>query len=394
MIRKNRHHAFSTGSSICRVLQLVCCACLALLINQSPVIAAQVEILTPRSGATVIARNPETHLVLRREATGKSGFVKVNTADGTLDPLISVDNGDYSYMHYRLPLKRGKNSFTLEPGGTRIELTYQQIQSDLVYKKAMAEKADFFHLDEQLPKSCQDCHDLGDSRTIEPVGLKQQESCAVCHPNIVNQGAWRHSTTINKQCLTCHLKSTKPWRIGLPVVKTQDICFGCHVGKKAWDTKPYVHGPVYIGGCTLCHNPHGEDYRYQLWAEGTRDLCVICHSDKDNLVTDNPKERVAYVHGIISGGGCVACHSPHASDQQYMINKPTNELCLGCHPQIALKVKGHPVANHPVSAPRERRRPGKELTCVSCHDPHGSENPLMLIKSPLGGQLCRVCHKK
>jgi predicted CXXCH cytochrome family protein len=77
-----------------------------------------------------------------------------------------------------------------------------------------------------------------------------------------------------------------------------------------------------------------------------------------------------------------------------MLKKPINELCSGCHPEVTLKSKGHPVANHPVAAPRELLRPGRKLTCASCHDPHGSNNQLMLIESLLGGRLCRGCHAK
>jgi predicted CXXCH cytochrome family protein len=77
-----------------------------------------------------------------------------------------------------------------------------------------------------------------------------------------------------------------------------------------------------------------------------------------------------------------------------MLKKPINELCSGCHPEVNSENSGHPVAKHPVTAPRERLRPGRELTCASCHDPHGSDNQFMLIKSPLGGQLCRGCHER
>ncbi|MDX2495612.1 MAG: cytochrome c3 family protein, partial [Desulfuromusa sp.] len=77
-----------------------------------------------------------------------------------------------------------------------------------------------------------------------------------------------------------------------------------------------------------------------------------------------------------------------------VLKKPINELCLGCHPGVALKTAGHPVANHPVSAPKDPRRRGRKLTCTSCHDPHGSAYQLMLIQEKLGGRLCRECHKR
>ncbi|MGK2945090.1 MAG: cytochrome c3 family protein [Desulfuromonadales bacterium] len=197
---------------------------------------------------------------------------------------------------------------------------------------------------------------------------------------------------MNQQCLTCHQQSAKPWGIGFPKVKSQELCFKCHTSKSSWFSREVIHGPLHLGGCTLCHNPHGENHRYQLWAEGSLALCITCHGDKQNLVSK--KDRVPYVHGILLGEGCVACHNPHASDQEFMLHKPINTLCLGCHSRQSKFSSGHPVPRHPVAGSAEHLRPGRELSCSSCHNPHGSSHKYMLIESIQGGRLCRVCHEK
>jgi len=365
---------------------------IAMIVPSRQALAATFEILTPQSGTTIIARNAETHLVLRQNLAGKSNIVRVRKFGSIIKPIVLSEGEEYEYVHFVLPLDKGKNSFSIEPDGPHIELIYRPVQTSVGLKSALSQNVSLFHLGSSLPASCQDCHQLIETGTISPVGLTKATSCADCHRNIADKGAWRHSTTINQQCLACHQQSVEPLKIGFPTEKVQAFCFGCHTGKKVWLSRQFIHGPITIGGCTLCHNPHGENNRYQLFEEGALALCLACHSDKEGLVAEKAEDRMPYVHGIVSGGGCVICHDPHATDQQFMLKKPVNELCSGCHPGVVSKTVGHPLPNHPVAAPRELMRPGRKLTCASCHDPHGSTNPLMLVQSPLGGRLCRECH--
>ena len=355
--------------------------------------AAEVELLTPSSGTTVVARNPETHLILRQKWNTKVIRVRVLQTGEVLDPVVSMEGEDYDYLHFRLPLSPGLNKFTVLPEGQQLELKYQRVQAELNLV-ALGKDVAFFHMNDKLPKACQECHELKETELITPAGLTKQVSCGICHPSIVNQGRWKHSTTINQQCLSCHQQSVKPWKIGFPAVKIQEICFSCHTRERSWLNGKVIHGPLILGGCTLCHNPHGEDYPFMLWADGSLTLCIACHSDKGNLVNEKKEKRPPFVHGIIFGKGCVACHDPHAADEQFMLKKPTNELCASCHPALQGVTKGHPVAGHPVSAPEEFRRPGRKLTCVGCHDPHGASHQYLLVETKLGARLCRGCHKR
>jgi predicted CXXCH cytochrome family protein len=353
-------------------------------------LAPGLDLLTPGPGATVTARNPETHLVLRQVATTEASRVRVEKTGTVLEPVVTMEDGGQKFLHFRLPLQPGPNKFTIVPSGQGVEIFYKQLQAD-PNPNSLGKDIYLFHQEDKLPRVCSGCHDLQGSKIVEPVGIKEQTSCADCHQNVIDKGTWKHSTTINQQCLACHQQFVKPWRIGFPATKIQDICLACHAGKKAWLSSEFVHGPLNFGGCTLCHDPHGDNYRYQLWADGSTALCVACHSDMENLLgTEKP---LPFVHGVIKGPGCVTCHEPHATDYPYMLRKPINELCVGCHTGLAGITRGHPVSGHPVSGPKERRRPGRKLTCVSCHNPHGSNFKNLLIGDQRGGHVCIICHR-
>ena len=384
-----RTHYWPLWGRICfyLFLGLFCRFGMGIVFGQAQVFAAGPEILVPRPSSTIIARNPETHLVLRNPAGGIMPQVVVEGKK--LSPQVSEHGEDGVYLHFRLPLKPGLNRFMISPGGLRLELKYQPLLANL--PKSLSKDVHLFHRDEKLPPSCSGCHELQAGSKIAILGFESQDSCFSCHQNIVSNVTFQHSPQSTKLCLTCHQQSITPWRIGFPAGKIEDTCFACHTGKKAWRSRKHVHGPLNVGGCTLCHNPHGDKYRYQLWDEGSRALCVTCHGDKE--IKQGENKPVRFVHSIIAGAGCVACHDPHATDNPFMLHKPINALCVGCHQALAGITRGHPVGGHPVSGPQERRRPGRELGCTSCHDPHGSAYRDLLIGSNLGGQFCRECHK-
>lgn len=391
---RNREKKFSLIDAgwISPCVLLLCLLWGVIFLPESLALASELKILTPPTASVVIGRNPETHLVLRLSRPGEEIKVKAEKTGAMLEPVVAMEGKKYLFQHFRLPLVSGMNRFTLVPGGQRIQITFKRLQAALT-PKSLGENVYFFHQDEKLPKSCEDCHDLHETSNIDSIGLIKQTSCAACHSNLIDNYAWKHSLAVNQQCLDCHQKSVKPWRIGLPVGNIDSICVTCHISKKDWQTRKYPHGPM-IGGCTLCHSPHGNKYRYLLWAEGSTELCIDCHSDKKDLVRGKKEERVKYVHGIIVGKGCVACHDPHATDDQFSLLKPVNELCVSCHIRLAGVNRGHPVERHPLSAPEEKRRKGRALTCVGCHDPHGSSYQNLLVETIQGGRLCRVCHNK
>jgi predicted CXXCH cytochrome family protein len=58
---------------------------------------------------------------------------------------------------------------------------------------------------------------------------------------------------------------------------------------------------------------------------------------------------------------------------------------------------GHPVDKHPVSDVHDPNDPEKILTpmtCLTCHQPHASAQPDLLINDQANNQaFCKTCHK-
>jgi predicted CXXCH cytochrome family protein len=128
-------------------------------------------------------------------------------------------------------------------------------------------------------------------------------------------------------------------------------------------------------------------------------------------------------HGDIT---CIACHSPHyAVDNKIFAVKntqATNPLtgesiqdlvaakCLGCHQTMELGGAGvrpihlhttHPLGIKPnpkiADVPANLLNNGK-LDCISCHEPHPSNNNFMYLRVNVGAQgeqlqnFCSTCH--
>ncbi len=130
----------------------------------------------------------------------------------------------------------------------------------------------------------------------------------------------------------------KPFKPGLTVKET---CEKCHRNLLA---NPVKHGPAEAGQCTLCHDPHASNYsswtRKQSWR-----LCTTCHAEK--------KTGVHLIAGFVHG------------------------------------------VSHPTEKWPDPSRPGKRLSCVSCHSPHSSRTKELLgfdVRNKY--EMCKYCHAK
>jgi predicted CXXCH cytochrome family protein len=80
-----------------------------------------------------------------------------------------------------------------------------------------------------------------------------------------------------------------------------------------------------------------------------------------------------------AGAGCSACHSVSAaSDGRAMSGAPTPETCYRCHAEADLQLKHNHIMDH-------------LSRCWSCHDPHGSTRPQLLVDTQ--ARLCSGCHE-
>jgi len=196
-----------------------------------------------------------------------------------------------------------------------------------------------FHIDEN-EKKCSSCHGLDFSKAVDPRD-PLQSPCHQCHKKMLSEYSFTHGPAAVWLCLRCHDgKAKKPkLAVATPIAP---ICEGCHtisLGKMK-----YKHAPTAAGACTTCHNPHAENRQYFL-KKDTVELCVSCHGE----ILSQPHVLVSY-----SGKG------------------------------------GHPLRNRP-----DPSRPGKDLTCASCHNPHGGNSSIFLNNyddSRPQNRFCTSCH--
>ena len=100
--------------------------------------------------------------------------------------------------------------------------------------------------------------------------------------------------------------------------------------------------------------------------------CLTCHTEK----------RGPYVYEHVGPttagmmGGCLTCHEPHGSNNPKMLTRSRIDmLCLECHSTIAAgPVGSQPPATHNLLLPRWRN-------CTTCHVAvHGSNRSPKLLK--------------
>lgn len=198
-----------------------------------------------------------------------------------------------------------------------------------------------FHTDGR-DETCRPCHKMEvTQRDLRPE-KPEDSSCYACHSKIVLFN-YVHGPAARWTCLTCHDKDSRPSKFATQQPDSTS-CFACHGdAKAAWAAKKYVHGPTATGKCTVCHNPHASDnpfwIRKQAW-----NLCVSCHEDMA---------------------------------KESHVLKP-----------FALVSKGHPTRGV-----RDPSRPGKMLTCASCHSPHVSNmSSLLALEEGNIYSFCNKCH--
>lgn len=197
-----------------------------------------------------------------------------------------------------------------------------------------------------------------------------------------------HTPETEKLCTPCH--NMNPSAAQLNKLGNENPCYGCH--KRMLNSK-FVHGPAGTFSCSYCHDVKGNP----KYAIPRRDasLCSDCHADK----TADFKKR-KYLHGPIAAGMCEVCHDPHGSPYDFQLRMPVNELCLSCHEVVKQEPhvvristgEGHPLSGRPDPS---RLASGKELSCVSCHNPHAGEVRYFFQNNNADRmQLCQLCHNK
>ena len=233
-----------------------------------------------------------------------------------------------------------------------------------------------------------------------------------------------HPPFESKSCELCHAPA-KDGKVVLTQADSKALCLTCHDDKAKLIEGAKVPHPGAMGDCTDCHSPHASN-QPGLPKTDSVTTCVGCHSDIGDLARKAVHHQPAFVQG------CATCHTPHGGDIDHLLRAKGNALCLECHgPDSAAKqdeakhlltifngtVKlpedyykknkvailplrfglGHPVEYHPVSDvldPTDQRKIKTPLSCLSCHQPHASAQPDLLVKDQAANMaFCDNCHK-
>jgi DmsE family decaheme c-type cytochrome len=230
----------------------------------------------------------------------------------------------------------------------------------------------------------------------KPAEYVGSDTCGGCHEDIYNAfqksphevvGTDKKRGWEGNACESCHGPGSKhaesmsaadivnPAKLS-PAAADQD-CMKCHLNQ-----------PTHIGrinsshaknqvACVACHSIH-KNGPYGLVPRNNADtnqLCAKCHN---NVWASFQRP---YKHPLPQGAmSCVDCHNPHGtvlpwSIQTVYANEPG---CFKCHGEK----RGPFVYEHP---------PMRLEGCGACHMPHGSQNPRMLTRAQVRF-VCLECH--
>lgn len=224
--------------------------------------------------------------------------------------------------------------------------------------------------------TCENCHGPGQAhvegggdvtKIFNPAKHSTKEVDATCekchaatHPNFDRAP---HAKA-NVGCISCHsihqskaeslLKAPQP-----------TLCFQCHADQRSQFNMPFHHR-VNEGlvKCSDCHDPHGTFQNSSLRATADQNMiCTKCHTDV--------RGPFVYEHAPVKAEGCLACHSPHGSQNPRMLNMPNvNALCNQCHSAVAAGVVHGQGQGSSDSVP-----------CTSCHTYiHGSNFSVAFLR--------------
>lgn len=211
-------------------------------------------------------------------------------------------------------------------------------------------------------------------------------ACLNCHVSLKEPAKHVHKV-MNMACELCHEpvqgKDHPKQKDSMKLnQKMPGLCFTCH--KEARFKGKSTHAPVSGGMCTGCHDAHQSNFPSLLKKESP-EVCYNCH--------DKSKFNKKVIHMAIPAVGCNTCHAPHASDHPTLLADDINPLCLSCHKS---KASGrHVVAipggkHHPLRGRPDPSNPKRELSCVSCHDPHSTDYENLFYSE----RMCVRCHKE
>jgi DmsE family decaheme c-type cytochrome len=224
--------------------------------------------------------------------------------------------------------------------------------------------------------------------------------CRLCHQDITvrfqaenphNIAARDVDSTNVTGCETCHgggglhVSSMNAAMIGRfgqgEALAESSACLGCHAEGPAHAdrfTDPHQDNAV---ACSSCHSVHTSEPATRLLRASANTLCTGCHASEAARFLQPFAHPVDTFQSASSVVECIDCHSPHGGESAFSLlgDQANQTVCLTCHSD-----KRGPFAfEHLPMVTGDG--------CTSCHEPHGSPNPRMLVRSSVSA-LCLECH--
>ncbi|MDH3524445.1 MAG: cytochrome c3 family protein [Acidobacteriota bacterium] len=249
----------------------------------------------------------------------------------------------------------------------------------ICHEFSVAEEGTTVGLLEAEPGLCLLCHDEKTAAVeadLDTPHFPVTESCLTCHDPHGSDQARPVLAPLIELCGECHDLGDLQHRHGQQLTAVTD-CARCHEPHGSDNARMLVgavqHRPFAEGSCEACHRPPFGE-RMRLRARGER-LCAACHGE---LVEPSALSTHPALRGDGRRAGCLSCHNPHMSDQARLLEAEGPGLCVPCHEAIVALATGDG-GHYPAAE-----------DCLNCHQPHASENTLLLA-IPLG-ELCSDCH--
>ncbi len=324
--------------NIAKVIVILCCFNAAM--------ADTITIITPQDNS--IYKESYIAVVVKVKVDDADKLVFSNNSAQSIQKEIRSQRDTYCTT---LQISPASNSIKITAFKGEKIVEEQQVyiyrESNLSKLKASDQYSKKFFHNPTNEATCSRCHDMSVNGE-EDVAFEEisDSNCFTCHKTLIYK-KFAHAPTANFVCLACHTGNTKS-RFALqdPIGKQ---CLKCHKkSKKLFQSDKFQHKPIRDGLCSICHNPHSSDINKNFLRKQAWDLCISCHKDKKrdrNHITTTFSRKLHPTKGVKDPSSkdglelsCISCHNPHSSNNSYMlidynIEQSSSIWCKRCHKQ-------------------------------------------------------------